>query len=77
MLYILVTLDVLKLLKSRLVSPQQAPNMEFMLVTLDVLKWLKSRLVSFLQFVNIQDILVTSLVFRCSMPVMDSRLFME
>jgi hypothetical protein len=41
-----VTLDVLKLLKLRLVKRLQEQNMLFMLVTLAVLKWLTSKLVN-------------------------------
>ena len=46
MAFILVTLDVLKLLKSRLVKLLQEENITGIDVTLDVLKWLTSILVN-------------------------------
>jgi hypothetical protein len=46
MLRIVVTRDVLKLLKSRLVKPVELENIPLISVTFDVLKWLKSRLVN-------------------------------
>ena len=42
----LVTLDVLKLERSKLVKLRQPPNIAFMLVTLDVLKLEKAKFVS-------------------------------
>ena len=61
-----VTLDVLKLLISRLFKDSQEANMPCIVVTLDVLKLLRSRLSKDLQRSNISDISVT---FEVSQPL--------
>ena len=74
MLFISVTLLVLKLLTSRLVKLLHMKNILLISVTLLVSNLLTSRLVSFLHIWNMQFIVVTALVFKYCMPTISERM---
>ena len=67
-----VTLEVLKLLRSREVKCSQPENIFSILVTFEVLKPLRSRVFNKAQPANISPMSVTELVFKYLIPVMET-----